>query len=373
MRFSIARQNLDKGIQRVLAVISPKTTLPVLANFLVRADEKRKSVSLTATDLDMTVTTSVDATVEEGGGVTLPAKRFAEIVRELGDADMEVSVDGEEISIRSGRSKFKIVGIPEEEFPTLPKSDPASAFSVDASTLAGMVDKVSFCISRDETRPSLNGAYWEFSGGSMSLTATDGHRLATIEAQGDFKVPAGKNLIVPPKALGHVVRIIGAEGGDTVKVAVHENHLTFFIGTTTIDSRLLEGPFPNYAQVIPKDNDKTLVVSRDELMSAVRRVAVLSDTLTHQVRMTLSKKKIELVVSTPDVGEAKEVVPGAFDGEKMEVGYNANYLLDVLKHIESEDIRFLLGGPVGAAIVKGVDEKEGEEYLCLLMPLRLST
>ena len=233
MKFSIARQNLDKGIQRVLAVISPKTTLPVLANFLVRADGKKKSITLTATDLDMTVTTEVDAQVEEGGGVTLPPQRFAEIVRELGDTDIELSAEGEEIGISAGRSNFKIVGIPEEEFPSLPKSDPASAFSVDGAALADMVEKVSFCISRDETRPSLNGAYWEFSPDDMSMTATDGHRLATITVRGEFEVPAGKSLIVPPKALGHVVRIIGTEGDGNVKVAVHENHLTFFIGATT--------------------------------------------------------------------------------------------------------------------------------------------
>jgi DNA polymerase-3 subunit beta len=341
MKFSIPRQNLDKAIQRVLAVVSPKTTLPVLANFLVEANEKEKKILITATDLDMTVTTGAEAMVEEGGSVTLPAKRFAEIVRELGDTDVTLSAEGEEIAIKAGRSKFKIVGIPTEEFPSLPKSERASAFSVDSSTLARMVDKVSFCTSKDETRPSLNGAIWEFGADHMGMTATDGHRLATFKTSGDFKALAGKNMIVPPKALGHAVRIISAEGGDAVSVSVHENHVTFFIGSTTINSRLLEGPFPNYRQVIPKDNDKELVLERESLMSAVRRVAVLADTLTHQVRMTLTKKKVELVVSTPDVGEAREEISGTFNAESMEVGYNANY--------------------------------QGEEYVCLLMPLRLTS
>lgn len=158
-----------------------------------------------------------------------------------------------------------------------------------------------------------------------------------------------------------------------VSVSVHENHVAFFIGSTTINSRLLEGPFPNYRQVIPKDNDKELVLERECLMSAVRRVAVLADTLTHQVRMTLTTKKVELVVSTPDVGEAREEIPGTFNAESMEVGYNANYLLDVLKHMDSEDIRFMLGTAVGAAVVSAVEETEGEEYVCLLMPLRLTS
>lgn len=373
MKFSIPRQSLDKAIQRVLAVVSPKTTLPVLANFLLEVNEKEKRIFLTATDLDMTVTTGADATVEEGGSVTLPAKRFAEIVRELGDNDVALSSDGEEISIKAGKSKFRIVGIPTEEFPSLPKSDRASAFSVSASVLARMVDKVSFCTSRDETRPSLNGAIWEFAADHMGMTATDGHRLATFKTNGDFKALAGKNMIVPPKALGHAVRIIAAEGDDTVSVSVHENHVAFFIGSTTINSRLLEGPFPNYRQVIPKDNDKELVLERESLMSAVRRVAVLADTLTHQVRMTLSKKKVELVVSTPDVGEAREEIPGKFNAESMEVGYNANYLLDVLKHIDSHSIRVMLGTAVGAAVVSAVEEAEGEEYVCLLMPLRLTS
>jgi DNA polymerase-3 subunit beta len=373
MKFSIPRQNLDKAIQRVLAVVSPKTTLPVLANFLMEANEKDKKIYLTATDLDMTVTTGADATVEEGGSATLPAKRFAEIVRELGDADVGLSAEGEDISIRAGKSKFRIVGIPTEEFPSLPKSDRASAFSVSGAALARMVDKVSFCTSKDETRPSLNGAIWEFSADSMGMTATDGHRLATFKTSGDFKSLAGKNMIVPPKALGHAVRIISSEGDGDVSVSVHENHVAFFIGSTIINSRLLEGPFPNYRQVIPKDNDKEFIVGRENLMSAVRRVAVLADTLTHQVRMILSKKKTELVVSTPDVGEAREEIAGKFTSETMEVGYNANYLLDVLKHIDSEEIRFLLGTAVGAAVVSAVDETEGEEYVCLLMPLRLTS
>ncbi len=372
MKFSIARGDLDKAIQRVLAVVSPKTTLPVLANFLLKADEKSNTISMTATDLDMTVTTSTGAEVEEGGGITLPAKRFAEIVRALGDADVSVAVDDEEISIRSGKSNFRIVGIPTEEFPTLPKSDPAEAFDIDAELLTRMIEKVSFCVSKDETRPSLNGAYWEFGDGTMSMTATDGHRLATFSVKGEFKKQAGKDMIVPPKALTHAVRIIGAEGGEGVKVAAHENHVAFFIENTTINSRLLEGPFPNYRQVIPKDNEKELLVGRDDITNAVRRVAVLSDTLTHQVKLAIGKKKLDLTVSTPDVGEAKEELPCRFDSEKMEVGYNANYLLDVLKHLDGDNVRFMLGSEVGAAVVSSAEPAEGEEHTCLLMPLRLN-
>ena len=373
MRFSIARQSLEKAIQRVLAVVSPKTTLPILANFLLEADQKAGVVSITATDLDMTVTTKIEANVEAGGGITLPAKRFSEIVRALGDADVTVSVDGEEISIKSGKGKFRIVGIPTEEFPKLPESDLSAAFDVDAELLVRMVDKVSFCISRDETRPSLNGAFWEFTAKAMGMTATDGHRLATFNVAGDFSKLEGKDVIVPPKALAHATRIIGAEGDETVKVAVQENHVVFFVGDTIINSRLLEGPFPNYHQVIPKDNEKNLMVGRAELASAVKRVAVLSDALTHQVKLVLSKKKIELAVSTPDVGEAKEEIAAKFDSEKMEVGYNANYLLDVLKHLDGDNAHFVLGSPVGAAVVSTAEPVEGEEHLCLLMPLRLST
>ena len=372
MKFSIGRQDLEKAIQRVLAVVSPKTTLPVLANVMLEADEKAKNITLTATDLDMTVTTSASAEVGEAGSVTLPAKRFAEIVRELASEAVEIAAEDVEVSIKSGKGKFRIVGILTEEFPTLPKSDAARGFSMEASTLARMVDKVAFCTSKDETRPSLNGAFWEFAADSMSMTATDGHRLASFRAKGDFKPLAGKNLIVPPKALAHVVRVISAEDETTVKVSLHDNHVAFFVGTTTINSRLLEGPFPNYQQVIPSGNDKELVVTREELTSAVRRVAVLADALTHQVRLTLGKKKVELVVSTPDVGEAKEEIAGTFNADSMEVGYNANYLLDVLKHIDGDDVRVLLGSPVGAAIVKPGDDAKGEEYMCLLMPLRLN-
>jgi len=373
MKLAIDRQELEKAIQRVLAVVSPKTTLPVLANFLLEAQEKSASITLTATDLDMTVTTAASAGVNKGGSVTLPAKRFAEIVRELGTDSVEISSEGEEISITSGKSKFKIVGIPTEEFPTLPKSDPASAFSIDASVLGSMVEKVSFCTSKDETRPSLNGAFWEFSADGMGMTATDGHRLATFRVKGKYKPLAGKSMIVPPKALSQVVRTISSEDEAEVKVSVKDNHVAFFIGSTTINSRLLEGPFPNYKQVIPSDNDKELLVERSALVAAVRRVAILADAMTHQVRLTLTKNKVQLSVSTPDVGEAKEELAGTFNSDKFEVGYNANYVLEVLKHIEGEDVLFLLGSPVGAAVVKAAEESEEEEYMCLLMPLRLSS
>lgn len=372
MRFTIPRQELEKAIQKVLAVVSPKTTLPVLGNLLLEGDAQGNTISLTATDLDMSVSTVVVCRVDAAGAVTLPAKRFAEIVRELGEGDVEVAVDGEEIRIKSGKSNFRIVGISSDEFPTLPRSDPEGAFTIEGPMLVRMVDKVSFSVSRDETRPGLNGALWEFEPETMSMVATDGHRLALMKKRGEFKKLAGKALIVPPKALGHVVRTAAAAPDAEVKVAAHENHVTFFIGATTIDSRLIEGPFPNYENVVPKDNDKELLVGRDDLIRAVRRVAVLSDTLTHQVRVGISKNKIELVVTTPDVGEAREEMLGSFTGDSMEIGYNAQYLLEILKHIDGEEVRFLLGSPVGAAVISSGEKAEGEEYSCLLMPLRLT-
>jgi DNA polymerase-3 subunit beta len=202
------------------------------------------------------------------------------------------------------------------------------------------------------------------------MVGTDGHRLSKMGLTGDFGIKDEMGVIIPPKALNQVVRLLG--GQEEVGVSIDKAFVGFFVGDTTVYTRRIEGTFPNYQQVIPKDNANILVIDRGDLMSAARRVSLLADSKTHKIKMNLSKDRVKLTASTPDLGEAEEEVPATYSGEDMVIGYNASYVLDVLKTTESDDVRFELSTAVGASILKPATEPEGETYICLVMPLRLA-
>jgi DNA polymerase-3 subunit beta len=243
-------------------------------------------------------------------------------------------------------------------------------FSVAAESLNQMIERVLHAASKDLSRLALTGVLWEFDKTKFGMVATDGHRLAkTMRSE---KVPAGevKEVIVPAKALEQIQRLTPDDGN--IRVSVSPSYIMFDLGTTFVHSRLLEGPFPNYRPVIPTGNSNKLTVERDALAQATRRVAILANTLTHQIKFGLRPDAISLSVSTPDLGEAQEEVVAAYNGPEMDVGFNANYLLDILKSAQSQDVEFSIDRPDNATIIRPVPAQDGEDYLCLLMPLRLS-
>jgi DNA polymerase-3 subunit beta len=243
-------------------------------------------------------------------------------------------------------------------------------FTVAAESLNQMIDRVLHAASKDLSRLALTGVLWEFEKTKFGMVATDGHRLAkTVRSE---KVPAGdvKEVIVPAKALEQLQRLTPDDGN--VRVSVNPSYIMFDLGTTFVHSRLLEGPFPNYRPVIPAGNSHKLTVERDTLAHATRRVAILSNTLTHQIRFGLRPDAISLSVSTPDLGEAQEDVVAAYNGPEMDIGFNATYLLDILKSTTSQDVEFSIDRPDNATIIRPAQPQEGEDFFCLLMPLRLS-
>jgi len=367
MRFTITRENLLQGLGAVAGSIPTRTTLPVLSNILVEAEEG--AVRMSGTDLDTAVSVRVPAEVAEPGAITAPAKKLQEIARELPGAT-ELSTQGDSILISSGRSRFKLNGLPRDEFPAFPKVDFAESWRVTGAELQRLITHVSFAASTEETRPILNGVLWQLRDGEMRMVATNGHRLAkmTLPVEAAAQVPA-VDLIVHPKALQQVQRLFA--GDAAVEVSRSENHIGFRSDTVQVFTRLIEGPYPNYEQVIPKDNDKNMVADKGALQSAVRRMAIVASDQTHRIRMSLGGAMLRFSVESPDLGAANEELPVEYDGEPLEIGFNAQYLLELLRYMPTDEVRMSFKAPERAATMQPLGNEDTPDYLCLVMPLRL--
>lgn len=367
MKFTIARERLQEGLVAVAASVPTKTTLPVLANLLVEAT--KDGVRLSGTDLDVAVSTVVPAEVDTEGAVTLPAKKLVEIVRELPSAGIRVTAAGEQrVHLECGRSKFKLLGIPKEEFPRFPPVKFDKGWRVTSGDLQKLINHVAFAASTEESRPILNGVLWELKADRMRMVATNGHRLARM----DVPSAGGKDnadLIVPPKALEQIRRLFGP--ADEIEISRSDNHLGFRAGQTLVFTRLIEGPYPNYEQVIPRENDKAATVDRQALSAALRRVGVVASDQTHRVRLAFAAGTLRFSVSTPDLGEAHDEIAITYQGDPLEIGFNASYLLEILKYMPTDEVRLTFKAPERAATVEPVGWDDPASYLCLVMPLRL--
>ncbi len=368
MRFSVDQKVLTRKIQGVSAVVPTKTSLPILSTFLMEA--KKGKIYLTANDLDVSLTTIIECDVAAEGKIAVPGRKFFEIARSLPEDTVEIEVDGEKIAVKCRKSRFRMAGKSADEFPKLPDQKPVATFNVDTKTIDDMIAKTIYAVSSDLTRPALCGVLWEFHKDKFTMVATDGHRLSRVVRSGPFGDVDRKDVIVSPKAL-NILRSLFEEKGE-LKITLAENHITFDLGDNVVYSRLLEGPFPDYTQVIPKNNKKQLTVSREEFTDACRRVSILASVITHQVRLSVGKTSLTVSVNTPDVGEAAEEVHCAFNNDPMDIGYNARYILDILKTMDTDDVEFLLDRSDNAGMLVPVGGKEDFQYHCLLMPLRLN-
>ncbi len=368
MRFTITRENLQQGLGAVAGSIPSRTTLPVLSNILIEAEDG--AVRMSGTDLDTAVSVRVAADVGESGAITAPAKKLQEIARELPGA-VEFTTQGDAINIASGRTKYRLNGLPRDEFPAFPKVDFAESWRVTGTDLQRLISSVSFAASTEETRPILNGVLWQLNEGEMRMVATNGHRLAKMTLpveSADGSVPPG-DFIVHPRALSQVQRLF--RGDETVEVGRSENHIGFRGNDVQIFTRLIEGPYPNYEQVIPRDNDKHMVCDKDALTKAVRRMAIVASDQTHRIRLSLGGPMLRFAVETPDVGTATEELQVEYDGEPLEIGFNAQYLLELLKYMPTSEVRMSFKAPERAATMNPIGNEDTPDYLCLVMPLRL--
>ena len=368
MKVALDQKILSKKIQGISSVVPTKTSLPILSTFLMEA--KKDKVYLTANDLDVSLTTIIDCEVKEEGQISVPGKKFFEIVRSLPNDAVNVDSSGEKIAVKCRKSRFRMVGKTADEFPRLPSQKALTTFDMSTKTINDMIAKTIYAVSNDLTRPALCGVLWQVTSSALTMVATDGHRLSKVVLKGNFGDIEGSDFIVSPKALNILRSLL--EDKDVVKISLAENHITFDLGDNVIYSRLLEGPFPDYKQVIPKGNTKEVVVNREEFTDACRRVAILSSVITHQIRLAIGSDTLTISVNTPDVGEATEEVHCHFKSDPMDIGYNARYLLDILKSMDTDDVTFLLDRSDSAGMLEPVGGSEELDYRCLLMPLRLN-
>ena len=366
MRFTISREKLQEGLAAVTPAVPNKTTLPVLANLLVQTRDK--GIRISGTDLDIAVSTEVTADVEGLGAITIPARKLSEIARELPPAPVKISATGDQrITLECGRSKFKLLGLPKSEFPSFPAVQFEKAARIPSGELQKLIGHTAFAASTEESRPILNGVLWELRTDLMRMVATNGHRLAKMEVP----VSGGQksDLIIPPKALEQIRRLFAAE--EELEVAQGENHLGFRSPFTSVFTRLIEGPYPGYEQVIPKDNDKYAILDRSAFTSALKRMSVVASDQTHRIRLSFNAGMLKFSVSTPDLGEAQDELPIRYDGDPLDIGFNAAYLLEILRYMPTDEVRMTFRAPERASTLEPEGWSDAAKYLCLLMPLRL--
>jgi DNA polymerase-3 subunit beta len=379
MEFVVRRNDHLRELQLFQGIVERKNTIPILANILVEAQNDQ--VRFLATDLEVGLRSKCAASVAKGGSLTLPAKKFYEIVKSLPETDIRVEEDKGGVKVAADRFDSRIQTLPREDFPTLPASSGSPTAVLPSAALREMVAKTHFAITGEDTRFFLNGALFVMKADSMSLVATDGHRLALVTVPrngGDhgndvarFKAKQGEEErpILPKKTLGELGRLL-AEGDEEVRFQKGENHLFFDVGERTLISRMIDGQFPAYERVIPKANDKHIEFERDRLTNAVKRVALLSNERSRAVKFHIEKGKVDVTSSSPELGEAHETLPVEYSGGSMQICFNAQYVLDFLAAVGTDIVSFDVKDEVSQAIVKPVGA-EGYDYTYVIMPMRI--
>ncbi len=371
MEFSSPKSDLLKELNLTQGVIERKTTIPILSNILLEVSDS--ALRLSATDLELGVRCGCPAKVKKEGEGTLPAKRLLEIVRSLPDAEICFKLlENHWVQITCERSSFKLVGMAKDNFPTLP-TVPKALASIPANVFATIIQRTIFAISNEESRYTLNGALLLLKPESVTMVATDGHRLALIERQ--IQTAGLKNelrVLIPKKAMGELLRLLGDVGGDTpVEFSRDESHLFFAAGERVLISRMLVGQFPNYEAVLPREAIRTLELDRDLITAAIRRVALLADERSRAIRMRFDKNRLEMFSSSGEFGEAHEILDAQYENEALEVGFNYQYLLDFLNVMgDGGKVRLELRDEQSAGQFRPVDE-ELYRYRYVVMPMRV--
>jgi len=368
MKFTVMQSDLQRALHLVASVVPSKSTLPILETVLMEVSPGGE-MTLTTTDLDISVRTRRNVDVEEGGRVAVSARRLHDVVREL--PDQELSLSGEEsgLTLRCGSGRYRFVGAPIDDFPGLPDIADEKHTAVDGKKVEKMVRRTLYAVSTDETRPELTGVLLEFRDNEVRMVATNGHRLARASVSGPFKAKKDP-LLLPPKALNQLLRLLPETTG-TVEIGGTKNYARFRLGDTQLYSRLLEGPFPAYEKVIPVANPLHALIGREDLFASLRRILVLSDAQTRQVKMVIEPSRLQILAEYQGAGEALEELPLQYEGDPLTIGYNGVYLLDMLKTFEAERVDMSFQSSTSAGVFQPTPANPDEDLLCLVMPLRL--
>lgn len=376
MELTVAKADLQKELQLCQGVVEKRSTIPILSNVLLKAADGRLQIA--ATDLDVTILSSCDAKITTPGGVTIEAKRLFDVVRSLPDEDVHVTMqENNQMLIESGTAKFRLLGLPAEDYPTLPTVDVHESYNIPLSELKTMVAKVKFAITHEETRFQLNGALLKIQPTKMEMVATDGHRMALINfpqgnGSGGKKKGADLTILIPRKALEEILRLEAGEGGE-VRFGVSENHLFFEAAERRLLARMIDVNFPNYMEVISRDNDRHVLVDRERLLATIRRVSLVANERTRAVRFDFAPGKLTVSSTNPELGDARETVPIDYAGNPFFVGLNAAYVIDFLAAIDTPSVSLDLKDENSQCIGRPQAQDElPYEYLYVVMPMRLA-
>ena len=373
MELVVRKTDLLRELQMFQGIVERKNTIPILANVLIEADGDK--VKFLATDLEVGLRSACPAAVAKGGSLTLPAKKLYEIVKALPETDIRIEEDKNGVKVAADRFDSRMQTLPREDFPTLPDGTGVYSASLPRDVLKHMVAKTQFAITGEDTRYFLNGALFILRPDSMSLVSTDGHRLALITVPREApKGTSGQSddevrVILPRKTLMELGRLLGEGEGD-IQYERGENHLFFEVGGRLLISRMIDGQFPAFERVIPKGNDKRVEFDRDRLTSAVKRVALLSNERSRAVKVQIDKGKVEIASSSPEFGEAKEVLMVEYPGPPVTICFNAQYVLDFLSVVETDSVGLEFKDEMSQAVMKPIGA-DGYEYTYVIMPMRV--
>ena len=381
MELVVRKADLLRELQLLQGIVELKITIPVLANVLLEAGDNE--LRLLATDLEVGLRSRCEASVAKAGTVTIPAKKLFEIVRALPETDVRIEEDKSGVRVAADRFDSRMATLPAEDYPSLPVSAEDGGETLGSAGLRQMVAKTHFAITGEDTRYFLNGGLLVLKAGAMSLVATDGHRLALVsvsrghEGEGQVtKTVSGEDksgdeikVILPKKTLSELGRLL-AEGDADVQFVRGENHLFFSVGSRLLISRVIDGQFPAYDRVVPKSNDKRIEFDRDRLTSAVRRVALLSNERSRAVKFQMDPGQVEVTSSSPEIGDARELLMVDYTGPSMQICFNAQYILDFLNAVETEQVALEFKDDVSQAVMRPIGA-EGYDYTYVIMPMRL--
>ena len=367
MELVVRKNELLRELQLFQGIVERKNTIPILANVLIEA--KGDEVRMLATDLEVALRSKCHASVAKGGSLTVPAKKLFEIVKALPETDVRIEEDKTGVKVAADRFDSRMQTLPREDFPTLPDASGTARATLPGSALREMIAKTQFAITGEDTRYFLNGAKFVLTPDSLTLVATDGHRLALVEVKHKVGIAQEVGVILPKKTLLELGKLL-AEGEGDVVFESGENHLFFEVGGRVLISRMIDGQFPAYERVIPKGNDKLIEFDRERLTSAVKRVALLSNERSRAVKFEIENGKVEVTSSSSEFGEAREQMPVDYTGGSMAISFNAQYVVDFLNVVDTDVVSLSLKDEVSQAVMKPVGS-DGYDYTYVIMPMRI--
>jgi len=371
MNISVSRDGLYKALQKIINVIPSKTTIDILYN--IRLDTEDSKLKMVATDLEITQISWCVCEVEESGSIVLPGKLLADILREMPETQLSLKKEADsKISLSSSFGEYKISGQNVNDFPSVPSLETEATIHLKSEHLRRMIEKTLFACSSDNLRPALTGVFCQIFKDQIRMVSTDGHRLVKISNH-DFNSPdVQREIVIPTRALNLVARNLHEDGKQ--EIVLGKNHILFKFTDTLIYSRIISEPYPDYERVIPENNSKELEIERESLIASLKRVSLFSNPISYQVKLNINNNKINIFAQDIDFGgEAHETIDCKYTAQELDIAYNANYVLDILRHLDTDNVLFSLESSDGPGLVFPQQQRKKEELLMLVMPVRLSS